>query len=193
VRLLGPGHETGRDQEWDLLAADRHNAVVSASVPRRVEQRIVRLDYGQFCLSGNLSPDADYMAVLERAIAGSGIARDDHGLVVLSPHQNNFRMPLDLEEWSCRPPGDDAEWEEIFESGLLVTGDVLHYFSPVDNSATFTVASGRYAVRICGRGFVNRGWPGSTTPNDNWRVQLWPAIDDVPACRVKKWCPPPAS
>jgi hypothetical protein len=30
------------------------------------------------------------------------------------------------------------------------------------------------AVRITGRGFLNYGWPGSTTPGDEWRLQLWP-------------------
>lgn len=58
---------------------------VTAPVPRQAEERLVRLDYGQFGLSGNQSPEADYMTLLERAIAGSGIAGDDHGLIVISP------------------------------------------------------------------------------------------------------------
>jgi hypothetical protein len=155
-------------------------------VPRRVEERLVRLDYGQFCLCGNPSPDADYMTLLEQAINGCGIAADESGIVVVTPHQNNFEMPLRLEQWPDRPPGDDEEWEEIFEGSLVVADDELRYSSPTDASVTFQVPRGRYAVRISGRGFVNRGWPGSTTPGDSWRVQLWSSADDLPARRVKR-------
>jgi hypothetical protein len=166
---------------------------VTAPVPRQAEERLVRLDYGQFSLSGNLSAEADYMALLERATASSGIAGDDHGLVVISPHQNNFEMPLRLELWDDRPPDDAEEWDEIFEGGLLVVDDVLHYFSPTDATAIFQVPSDRYATLISGRGFVNRGWPGSTTPGDRWRVQLWPCADDVPEGRIKRWGSPEAA
>ncbi|MET8547108.1 hypothetical protein [Micromonospora zamorensis] len=77
---------------------------MSAPVPRRVEERAVRLDYGQFCLCGHPSPDADYMTLLEQAINGSGIAADDNGVIVISPHQNNFEMPFRLEVWDDPPP-----------------------------------------------------------------------------------------
>ncbi|MET7401655.1 hypothetical protein ABZS66_50065 [Dactylosporangium sp. NPDC005572] len=163
---------------------------MTVPVPRQAEERLVWLDYGQFSLSGNLSLEADYMALLERAVAGSGIAGDEHGLVVISPHQNNFEMPFRVEQWNERPPDDAEEWEEVLEGSLLVVDGVLHYFSPTDAHVTFQVPSGRYAVRISGRGFVNRGWPGSTTPGDRWRVQLWPGADGVPERRVKRWGPP---
>jgi len=116
--------------------------LVTAPAPRRVEERIVRLDHGQFCLCGNPSPEADYMALLERAII-SGIASDEHGLIVISPHQNNFEMPFRLEEWDDRPPDDDEEWEEVFEGSLLVVDGMLRYFSPTDANATFQVPDGR--------------------------------------------------
>jgi hypothetical protein len=140
---------------------------------------VVALDYGQFSLCGNPSPAADYMRLLETAIAGPHIASDAHGVVVLSPHQNNFEMPLRIEEWDNRPPEDDAQWEEVFESSLLVRGGVLRYDTPTLQGATCQVPDGRYAVRIAGRGFVNRGWPGSTTPGDAWRIQLWLSAEDV--------------
>ncbi|MBQ1038775.1 hypothetical protein [Micromonospora sp. C81] len=163
---------------------------MSAPVPRRVEERTLRLDYGQFCLYGNPSPDADYMTLLEQAINGSGIAADDTGVVVISPHQNNFEMPFRLEVWDDPPPDDREDWEEAFEASLLVVDDVLQYFSPTDTVVTFEVPSGRYAARISGRGFVNRGWPGSTTPGDRWRVQLWSPAGDFPARRLKQWRQP---
>lgn len=160
---------------------------VSAPISRRVEERAVRLDYGQFCLCGNPSPDADYMTLLEQAINGSGVAADDHGVIVISPHQNNFEMPFRLELWDDRPLDNHEDWEEVFEANLLVVDDVLRYFSPTDAVADFEVPSGRYAARISGQGFVNRGWPGSITPGDRWRVQLWPSAGDIPVRRIKEW------
>ncbi|MEU1589703.1 hypothetical protein [Micromonospora sp. NPDC005710] len=58
---------------------------MSAPAPRRVEERAVRLDYGQFCICGNPSPDADYMPLLEQATNGSSIAAYDNGGIVISP------------------------------------------------------------------------------------------------------------
>ncbi|MEU8284256.1 hypothetical protein AB0C01_07940 [Micromonospora sp. NPDC048905] len=132
------------------------------------------------------------MTLLEQAINGSGIAADDHGVIVISPHQNNFEMPFRLEVWDDRPLDDHEEWEEVFEASLLVVDDVLRYFSPTDAVADFKVPSGRYAARISGRGFINRGWPGSTTPGDSWRVQLWPSAGDFPVRRLKEWRHPAA-
>jgi hypothetical protein len=78
----------------------------------------------------------------------------------------------------------------VFESSLLVSGGVLRYDTPTLQGATCQVPDGRYAVRIAGRGFVNRGWPGSTTPGDTWRVQLWPSVENLPDRRIKEWHPP---
>jgi hypothetical protein len=52
---------------------------------------------------------------------------------------------------------------------------------------TIPVPSGRYAARVTGRGFLNHGWPGSTTPGDEWRLQLWPAAGPIPPRRVRSW------
>ncbi|MGC4864727.1 hypothetical protein ACLQ3B_04730 [Micromonospora sp. DT53] len=160
---------------------------MSAPTPLQIEERSVRLDYGQFCLCGNPAPDADYITLLEQAINGSGIAADDNGVIVISPHQNNFSMPFRLEVWHDRPPDDHEDWEEAFEASLLVVDGVLRYFSPTDAVANFEVPSGRFAAGIAGRGFVNDGWPGSVTPGDRWRVQLWPSARDIPARRLKEW------
>ncbi|MET8464811.1 hypothetical protein [Micromonospora zamorensis] len=48
---------------------------------------------------------ADDLRVREGATDGSGIAADDNGGVVISPHQNNFEMPFRLEVWDDPPPG----------------------------------------------------------------------------------------
>jgi hypothetical protein len=150
---------------------------------------VVALDYGQFSLSGGPSFDGETLQLLGRAQAGSGIASDEYEVLVLSPHQNNFRMPLSVERWDSRPPDDGHAWQEIFESALTVTGGILRYDSPTMEGAAFGVPDGRYAVRISGRNFVSRGWPGSTTPPDEWRVQLWPSADPVTEAKLKTWDP----
>jgi hypothetical protein len=154
---------------------------------------VVAMDYGQFWLCGGWGDD-DPMELLEAALAGDGIAGNGLCVVLCSPHQNNFEMPLRVEVWSDPPPDDLMEWDEIFESGLAVDEDGLRYQSPTFEETIFQVPSGRYALRICGRGFVvNRGWPGTTTPGDVWRAQLWPSHAAVDSRRIKAWQPVTAS
>jgi hypothetical protein len=155
----------------------------------------VALDYGQFSLTGtyraSLADAADPVRLVEEAINGEGIAgpEGNEGVVVLSPHQNNFAMRLRVECWPAEPPSDLDDWQEAFLTGLVVGAEGLVYDSPTMESRTIQVPPGRYAVRITGRGFVNRGWPGSTTPGDEWRLQLWPASDPIRPRRLRAWDP----
>ncbi|MGN9813220.1 hypothetical protein ACTMSW_28175 [Micromonospora sp. BQ11] len=150
----------------------------------------VALDYGQFSLSGAGLDESDLGLLGREALADSNIASDDHTVLICVPHQNNFEMPLRIEVWAERPPRDFGQWEEIFECALAVDGRELRYSSPTLESMCCAVPDGRYAVRICGRGFVNRGWPGSTKPGDVWRVQLWPSARNLPDRRIRAWKPP---
>lgn len=162
--------------------------------PYEVHEVSVPMDYGQFGLWGScVGPDDDVdvdsleMTMLTTAQEQGGIAGNRYGVLVLSPHQNNFDLALRVELWRTRPPDDADAWEEVAESGLTVAGGVLRYESPTMRQAEFAVPDGHYAVRICGRGFVSRGWPGSTTPGDVWRVQLWPSTADLPDRRIRSW------
>jgi hypothetical protein len=66
----------------------------------------------------------------------------------------------------------------------------LIFESPTVGSFAVPVRPGRNAVRITGRGFVRRGWPGSATPGDEWRLQLCPARDPIRPCRLRAWKDP---
>jgi hypothetical protein len=164
--------------------------------PSEVLELTVALDYGQFYLIGQPvqdPSDTDLMLqLLDTAIEGSGIACSEGNeiVVVLSPHQNNFAMRLRVERWTVQPPDDLDDWQEAFLTGLVVGNNGLAYESPTMEGATIPVPPGRYAARISGRGFVNRGWPGSTTPGDAWRVQLWPAARPMPPRRLRAWSGP---
>jgi hypothetical protein len=165
--------------------------VTTASL-RLAHDAVVWLDYGQFSLCGSFGGSGDYMGYLEHAIAGAGIAGDAYAVVVLSPHQNNFEMPFRVEVWDGEPPEDEADWEEIFLCGLVVDDGGLRYQSPITNTTVFDVPPGNYAVLICGRGFVNHGWPGSTRPGDAWRVRIWPSahLPVLVPFRIKAWQQP---
>jgi hypothetical protein len=163
--------------------------------PVQVADLTVTLEYSQFYLVGDLPPDMAAEAldrVLDEAIAGQGIASTDGNeyVVVLSPHQVNGAMPLRVEVWPGEPPDDLDQWQEAFCTGLVVGADWLFFESPTAETHVVPVPPGRYAVRITGRGFVRRGWPGSATPGDNWRLQLWPASGPIRPRRLRAWRDP---
>jgi hypothetical protein len=152
----------------------------------------VVLDYGQFYLSSLPQPDGDpdaLVRLVDEAATGQGIAGTEGNefVVVVSPHQNNFAMPLRVEVWPVEPPDDLDEWQEAFLTGLLIGPEGLVYETPTFEPVTVPVPPGRYAVRITGRGFLNYGWPGSTTPGDEWRLQLWPAAGPIRPRRLRAW------
>jgi hypothetical protein len=160
------------------------------------EELIVGLDYGQFDLSGydylGEVPDFQEIDVLHAALEGSGIAQHGDYLVILSPHQTNLEMSLAIEIWDEQPAGEDADeadWPEAFEANLNIGRNGLRYSSPTIDAVTFSPPPGAYRALITGRGFVAHGWPGSSTPGDNWRIQLWSAdpASAIPARRLRDW------
>jgi hypothetical protein len=166
--------------------------------PSEVLDLTVALDYGQFYLVGQRAQDETgegLVQLVEAAIKGGGIAssKGNEVVVVLSPHQNNFAMRLRVERWATQPPDDLEDWQEAFLAGLVVGEEGLIYESPTLAHERIRVPAGSYAARITGRGFVNRGWPGSTTPGDAWRLQLWPASGPIPARRLRLWPGPAAA
>lgn len=145
------------------------------------------MDYGQFYLSGDSSPDSqeDLEELVEEALSDGTIARNQTSAVVLSPHQNNFDMQMAIEVWDQKPPEDRGDWDQVVDLVLEIDQDgSLQLDSPPGGEPHHvTVDPGRYRVEVCGRGFVALGWPGSTEPGDTWRIRLWPAIsttDDLP-------------
>jgi len=144
--------------------------------PEFAEDLVVALDYGQFSLSTDV--ELDSMDILNEAIGGRGIAQRRGTTVVLSRHQNNFAMPLRVEVWAAAPTDDLAEWEMACDVHIDVSEFGLVYHSPTMNATRLPVPPGSYRLRICGRGFIGYGFPGTSTPPDVWRLQCWP--DDGP-------------
>ncbi|GAA0941552.1 hypothetical protein [Pseudonocardia zijingensis] len=146
-------------------------------------------DHGQFELvTGDM--DDDLVGLIDAANHADGIAQGTVVLVVLSPHQNNFELGLTVEQWSSPPPDDLDAWEEGFEASLTVGDLGLVYHSPPDTYVQLDVPPGAYRARIVGRGFVNNGWPGSTTPGDVWRIQVWPCAERITPRRIARWPAP---
>jgi antitoxin (DNA-binding transcriptional repressor) of toxin-antitoxin stability system len=95
---------------------------VVPSSPVQAFDLTVRLDYGQFHLSSLPLPDGagdDLLQLVEEAAHGQGIAVTEGNelVVVISPHQNNFAMPLRVEVWPAEPPSDLDDWQEAFLTG----------------------------------------------------------------------------
>ncbi len=135
------------------------------------------MDYGQFYIHGGVGDDEDAFDLVELAMANHPAASDGKTVVVLCPHQNNFEMPVRVEVWTARPDDDRDEWQQVSESQLQVGPNAsLYYDSPTGaGSDPIPVPDGEYVIEVSGRGFVNYGWPGTTTPGDEWRFRLWPA------------------
>jgi hypothetical protein len=155
------------------------------------QDHLVALDHGHFYLeyggAGIDDETIDYYALLEQSFDSGGIAHSPGCVVVLSPHQNNFEMPLRVEVWDGPPPDDIAEWPEAFETHLDVNEEGLTYHSPVWDAVDLPVPPGGYHALITGRGFVAHGWPGSTTPGDSWRIRLWPSTGPDATRRLSAW------
>lgn len=122
----------------------------------------------------------------------AGIGQDGALTVVFSPHQNNFAMRLDVQLWAAPPPDDITAWQEAFEATLDVGERGLIYSNVHDARQEIPVPPGRYLARITGRGFVAVGWPGSTEPGDQWRIQLFPTPELLPPRRLAAWDRRPA-
>lgn len=145
--------------------------------PLHTEQFRLAMDYGQFLLRGNARFDVDEMALLERAqreLPSANVGTDGL-IVVLSPHQNNFDMVIDVQRWERRPRGDRDDWQQVSEDHLTIDEDgTLTLESPTTEPLTYDLDPGDYIAEVSGKDFVAQGWPGSTTPGDSWRIRLWP-------------------
>ncbi|MEH6793055.1 MAG: hypothetical protein V7694_02875 [Rhodococcus sp. (in: high G+C Gram-positive bacteria)] len=133
------------------------------------------MDHGQFYLRGGLDDDDNEYPLLEHALAAQPYAGNGSTMVVLNPHQNNFEMPIDVELFDSRPTSDDGEWQQMCEDRIAIGPEgVLQIDSTTMSPVDCAIPPGEYLVQVAGRGFVNYGWPGDTTPGDQWRIRLWP-------------------
>ena len=113
------------------------------------------MDHGQFYLRGG-EADPSELALLERAMAVQPSAGDGSTVVVLSPHQNNFEMPIDIEVFGTRPHGDEAGWQQVCEERIEIGPDGrLQIDSTPMSSDQSSVPPGRKRVQIAGRKIVN--------------------------------------
>lgn len=154
--------------------------------PSVSERVILAMDHGQFVLRGGLGDLDNEFSLLEQALATQPNAGDGLTMVVLSPHQNNFEMPIDVDVFAARPPDDNADWQQICEDILRIGPEgVLQIDSSTMSPVDVQVLPGEYLVQVSGRGFVNYGWPGTTTPDDEWRIRLFPTDGTSPRPAVR--------
>ena len=92
-----------------------------------------------------------------------------------------------VEVWPTQLRLDLDDWQEALEASLSVRDNGLSYESPTMPKQSIAVPAGRYGLRVAGRGFVARGWPGSTRPGNEWRIQLWPQERPMAPRRLRRW------
>jgi hypothetical protein len=158
--------------------------------PLATTSLVACMDFGQFSLDSGML-EADYSDVVDRALYGDGISQDDGIVVVISPHQYNSEMPVEVQLWAGPPPDDLADWQQVTLAGLEVQDNGFWIRSVSGISEPFCpVPDGRYAVRISGRNFFGPGWAESDGSSDSWRIQLWP-VDVLPSpVRLAKYVDP---
>lgn len=162
--------------------------------PMRIDRQELRADYwdGHFRLH---SVDKDPLEELEGLFVNArdvdARAAQRHGvLVVLSPQEDAFDLPLAFERWDSVPPDDAAAWQTIYEACVEVTEAGLEMSSTESSLELPEIPPGIYAIRICGRGFYDYGDPDAEDAVDEWRLQVWPAQETFPLRLVAIWSGP---
>ncbi len=94
---------------------------MSERPPPTVHRSVVALDHSQFWLSGQAEQAPRHQNLLDQALTGDAVAGDEQTLLVLSPHQNNFAMGLEIQHHHQPPVElDPVGWDEVCESHLLI-------------------------------------------------------------------------
>jgi hypothetical protein len=149
----------------------------------------VGLDRGWFQLLTDdpyTPSQTDQARLRDKAAAGSGIAQHWGLITVRSPHDANYQMKLTVEVLSDHPDDDLSEWQEAFDSDLVVGRNGLVYESHTLSSFVVPVPPGSYHSLITADGFSTHE-RASTTPGDRWRIRLWPCTQGHEARRLKAW------
>lgn len=152
--------------------------------PVKIFTRTTSMDYGQFYLLDDYLND-DFLDrggepterenLIPLAHENNGIASDNQEIVIISPVACNFNMKIQVELWEEKPPSDISDWQEVFQSYIKLTSNVLIYSDVLyDHECRFDVPSGRYSLLISGRGFDVLDEKKS---QDEWRIQIWQSTE----------------
>lgn len=144
--------------------------------PTQREARTISMDYGQFYLVGCEERGEDLPEVVDRAINDGLYAITAGGnLVVLSPHQYNSAMRIDVELFDRPQRPDRDEWQVVLDETTTIDdkGELWISSATSPSHDPLSIAPGAYHIEISGRGFVTQ--PHSTDPGDAWRIRMWPA------------------
>lgn len=147
----------------------------------------LEMDHGQFYLGGGLGHLDDEYPLLQQALSAPPHAGDGRTVVVLSPHQSNFHMPVTVQVLLSRPVPDPTMWQQICQDRLEIgeAGTFSIDTTIGTNDVSCPVDPDRYLVEVSGRGFVRYQWQGDE-PADTWRIRLWPD-DGIPPIPATLW------
>ncbi|MDQ3405727.1 MAG: hypothetical protein M3548_20430 [Actinomycetota bacterium] len=148
----------------------------------------IEIDHGQVYIYSVAPWEADRdNDVMVRALddarrSGRWVGIADGVIDLVVPFRKSFDAPMRVEVWPEEPPSDDDNWDHVVD----VDFDVRHGKLVFEPSGGFTpvrcdepVPSGRYRVRVLGRGYAD-----VAEGLDAYRLRLWPRdSDNVPTLR----------
>lgn len=126
------------------------------------------MDHGQFYVHGG-GADSVYDLV-EAALQGEKWASNGRSIVVITPVEYNFDMPVRVEVWDGPPPTDLADWTMHNTTELQVSSNTLQLESTSGEPRATAVPNGHYLVEVAGRRFPSSL---STKKSEQWRIRLW--------------------
>ncbi|MDX6228145.1 MAG: hypothetical protein QOI76_1535 [Frankiales bacterium] len=134
----------------------------------------VEMDYGQFALMSDWEDVERLPEAIDAAFEADGVAQLGGLLVLVTPNQWNFELPLRVEVWDEAPVDDLEEWQHAYEAHVEVA-DELWWDSPTTVAQDLQVPPGAYRVLITGRGFTAFGDTEPEPATDHWRLRLSPS------------------
>lgn len=134
------------------------------------------MDHSQFYVHGG-GADSVYELV-ETALHGDKWASNGRSIVVVTPVEYNFDMPVRIEVWNAPPPVDLADWAIHITAELEVSSNMLQLESTSGEPRSTPIPNGHYFVEIAGRNFPSQLSPEQ---NEQWRIRLWPNPSNQPS------------
>lgn len=120
--------------------------------------------------------------------SGRWVGLADGMIDLVVPFRKSFDAAMRVEMWPAEPPVDDEAWDQVVDVDFDIHNGQLVFepsggFTPIRCAAS--LPSGRYRVRVSGRGYAEMVAGGDGL--DSYRIRLWPRENDRSTELRKSW------